>query len=392
MVYVRGRHYLTGEVYDFQLAHGAIQAVTPPDAAADVLGGEDCWAVPGLIDIQVNGYRGHDFCSGDVTVDDVVAVADELAAAGVTAFCPTVVTNSAASIESSLQVIALACERSELARGRILGVHLEGPYISSEDGPRGAHPLEHVRDPDWEEFTRFQEAAGGRIRLVTVAPELPGALDFISRARQAGVVVAIGHHAATREQIDAAVLAGAALSTHLGNAAHKRMFRHRNYIWEQLANDALMASIIVDGHHLTPAVVKSFYRGKGPDRLILVSDVIAPAGRPPGKYRFAGLEVEVREEGAVRRSGTPYLAGSTLKLYEAIGNLMRFAGASFADAVRMATTNPARLLGVDRDRGSLRVGARADLALLRCSPDRCDLVLTVAGGAVCYTAPDKATV
>jgi len=389
MVNVRGRHYLTGEVYDFHLADGLIQTITSPVTDADVLGGEDCWVVPGLIDIQVNGYLGHDFCSGEITVDDVIAVADRLAAAGVTSFCPTVATNSAAAMESSLQTIALACERSKLARERILAVHLEGPYISSEDGPRGAHPLEYVRDPDWGEFTQFQKAAGGRIGLVTVAPELPDALDFIYKARKAGVVVAIGHHAATREQINAAVFAGATLSTHLGNGAHKRMFRHQNYIWEQLANDALMASVIVDGHHLTPAVVRSFYSVKGPGRLVLISDVIAPAGLPPGRYQFMGLDVEAQEDGCVHLSGTPYLAGSTLKLYEAIGNVMRFAGASISDAVRMATENPARLLGVDRHRGSLRIGARADLALLRCSPDLCELVLTVAGGVVCYSASDE---
>jgi N-acetylglucosamine-6-phosphate deacetylase len=385
MMIVRGRHYRNGEIYDFHLEDGLIQAITSPVIGRDIVGGEDSWVIPGLIDIQVNGYLGYDFCSGDVTVNDVVCVAKELAAAGVTAFCPTVATNSKDAIESSLRTIALACEMSELAHARILAIHLEGPYISSEDGPRGAHPLEHVRDPDWEEFTRFQEAAGGRIGLVTVAPELPNALEFISKARKAKVTVAIGHHAATREQINAAVFAGAVLSTHLGNGAHKRLFRHQNYIWEQLENDELMASIIADGHHLTPAVVKSFYRVKGPGRLILISDVIAPAGLPTGKYQFMGSDVEVQEDGSVQLSGTPYLAGSTLKLYEAIGKVMQFAGATFSGAVRMATENPARLLGVDQRRGSLKIGARADIALLRPTPSgNYDLGLTIAGGEVCY--------
>ena len=384
MITVRGNHYLLDAVYDFHLANGTIQAITAPVGGRDILGGEDYWVTPGLIDIQVNGYKGVDFCSGDVTVDDVVAVAEELAAAGVTAFCPTVTTNSAAAIESSLRSIALTCESENLARGRILAIHLEGPYISPADGPRGAHPLEHVRNPDWDEFTRFQRAAGGRIGLVTLAPELPNALEFISQARKAGVIVAIGHHAATREQINAAVSTGAVLSTHLGNGAHNQLHRHNNYIWEQLANDALMASMIVDGHHLPPVVVKSFYRVKGPNRLILVSDVVSAAGLPPGNYQLMGLDIKVMKDGSVRLSGTPYLAGSTLKLCHAIHNVMRFAGAAFGDAIRMATENPARLLGVDRDRGFLKIGARADLALFCCSRGRYELTLTIAGGKVCY--------
>lgn len=385
---VRGRHYLVDETYDFHLDDGVIQAIEKEnlEGGEDVWGGEDRWVAPGLIDIQVNGYKGHSFCSRKTTVADVVAVAEELVSAGVTAFCPTVTTNSTAVIESSLRAIALACEESDVASERILGIHLEGPYISPVDGPRGAHPVEYVRAPNWEEFTRFQEAAGGRIKLVTLAPELPGAPAFISRACAAGVKVAIGHHAATREQIDAAVNTGAVLSTHLGNGAHDWLPRHHNYIWEQLANDALMASVVVDGHHLPPAVVKSFYRVKGAQRLILTSDAISAAGLPPGGYRLMGSKIDVAEDGAVRLSGTPYLAGSTLRLCDAIENIMAFAGATFSEAIRMATFNPAGLLGMDGERGLLRVGARADLTVFRCCRGRYELALTVIGGEVCYQA------
>lgn len=386
MIVVRGRHYLNNEIYDFHLADGIINAISSPDSNQNVLGGEGYWVAPGLIDIQVNGYQGHDFCSGEATIDDVVAVAEKLAGAGVTAFCPTVTTNSFVAMESSLRIIALACKKSDLARERILAIHLEGPYISPVDGPRGAHPLEYVRNPDWDEFNKLQKAAGGGIGLVTLAPELPGALEFIAKARKAGILVAIGHHAATREQINAAVAAGAILSTHLGNGAHNQLHRHHNYIWEQLANDALGASIIVDGHHLPPAVVKSFYRVKGPDRLILISDIAPVAGLPPGRYKFMGLNVEVAEDNPVRLVDTPFLAGSSLKLCEAIQNAMNLASASFSDAVRMVTENPARLLGVDSERGFLRIGARADLVLFRPAPAKYDIVLTVASGQVCYRA------
>ena len=274
---VRGKHYLLGEVYDFVCDGTLIGEIRRPSGAEPVLGGEDYWVVPGLIDLQVNGYDGVDFCAPQVTAAEVEHASMQLADAGVTAYLPTVITNSVEAIEASMRAIAAACHAGA-ARERILGIHLEGPYISSADGPRGTHPPEHVRPPDWEEFCRWQAASENRIRMVTLAPELPGALDFITRARAAGIVVALGHHAANRDQIDAAVAAGATICTHLGNGSHAQLQRHPNYIWEQLANDALQASIIVDGHHLPPSVVKSFYRVKGADRLILVSDVVSAGG------------------------------------------------------------------------------------------------------------------
>jgi len=380
---IRGHHYLTGRVCDIDIADGVIRAIAP---IAEPAPNTDLWLAPGLIDIQVNGYRGHDICSADVSVDDVVAVAEQLADAGVTAFCPTVITSSPAAIEASLHTIAQACKRSSIVRERVVCIHLEGPYISALDGPRGAHPREHVKDPDWQEFLRWQQAADGRIGMITLAPELPGVLEFINKAVQADVVIALGHHAATADQIHAAVHAGAVISTHLGNGSHSVLPRHHNYIWEQLAHDGLMASIIADGHHLPPAVVKSFYRVKGQSRLILVSDVVAAAGLPVGSYTFMGQPTEVRADGSVRLLGTPYLAGSALKLCDAVVNMMSFSGASFGDAVLMATANPARLLGVHRERGSLTIGARADLAVFRIAVDRMTLVCTIAGGEVCYQA------
>jgi N-acetylglucosamine-6-phosphate deacetylase len=378
---IRGRHYLTGDACEIAY-DGTIQAMTALDQGDDA----DVWLAPGLIDIQVNGYQGYNFCSATVTPEEVTQAAQRLADAGVTGFCPTVTTGSPAAMEASVRAIAAACAAGPIARQRILGIHLEGPYISPFDGPRGAHPREHARNPDWEEFTRLQDAAGGKIGIVTLAPELPGGLEFIARASSAGVVVALGHHAATREQIRAAVNAGATLSTHLGNGSHSELPRHNNYIWEQLAHDGLLASIIVDGHHLPPPVVKCFYRAKGMSRTILVSDAIAAAGLPVGPYRFMGTDAEVCADGSVRLKGTPYLAGSTLKLCDAIPNVMAFAGASFADAITMATTNPARLLGVERERGRLCVGMRADLAVFRAEGGVYRLVKTIAGGEVCFEA------
>jgi len=386
MLTVRGRHYRTSKLCSFHLVDGRVEKVTDPGRAGRVLGGDDYWIAPGLVDIQVNGYQGHDFLSGETTAEDVVAVAMSLANAGVTAFCPTVTTNSYAAMEVGLRAIARACDSSDVARERIVGVHLEGPYICRDDGPRGAHPASFVHDPDWDEFTRLQDASGQRIRIVTLAPELPGAVEFIEKAVRAGIIVALGHHAATRGQINAAVSAGAVLSTHLGNGSHSQLPRHPNYIWEQLAHDGLMASMIVDGHHLPSAVVKSFYRVKGPGRLILISDAIWLAGLNEGLYQLMGQDVELTADRSVRLAGTSYLAGSTLRLCDAVRNVIDFAGASFSDAILMAAVNPAHLLGIEGAGTFLEAGARADLAVF-CSAERqFELAFTIAGGEICYEA------
>jgi N-acetylglucosamine-6-phosphate deacetylase len=280
------------------------------------------------------------------------------------------------------------CSRTVMAR-RMPCFHLEGPYLSSEDGPRGAHPREHARDPDWDEFRRWQDAAGGRIRMVTLAPEREGAIPFIEKLTASGVVVAIGHTAADGAQIRAAVDAGARLSTRLGNGSHDRIKRHPNYIWEQLAEDRLAASLIFDGHHLPPAVMKAMLRAKGLERALLVSDAVATAGLLPGVYETAvGGKVELLPSGRLTLYGTPYLAGSASSLPDGIANAVRHAGVTLPEAVRLATANPARLLGLDGPggRGSVRAGAVADLTLFRVDPATHALTidLTVVRGEEVY--------
>lgn len=382
---IRGRHFATGRLCDFSLRDGRIESVQSV-SSEEVDPDEGLWIAPGLIDLQVNGYGGHDFLSGDVTPEDVLAVAKALLRFGVTAFCPTVTTNSFRAMETGLKAVNQACVSYEAANQRILGIHLEGPYLSPEDGPRGAHPPEHVRMPDWDEFTKLQEAAGGRIRLITMAPELPGSLEFIQRATAAGVRVALGHHAASPEQIDAAVNAGAVLSTHLGNGMHAQLDRHHNSLWQQLADDRLMASIIVDGRHLPAALVKVFCRAKEPSRLILVSDLLAVAGLAPGRYHSMDMEIELCANGFVRLVNTPYLAGSTVGLEQAIGVMMHLGGVSFKQAVIMASLNPASLLDETPLRGTLEVGARADLTVFRKVGTEYCLVKTLIGGCCGFRA------
>jgi N-acetylglucosamine-6-phosphate deacetylase len=240
--------------------------------------------------------------------------------------------------------------------------HLEGPYISSIDGPRGAHPLEHVRPPDWKEFQRLQEAAGGRIGLVTLAPEYDSAPKFIEQLVQCGIVVAIGHTAASHEQILAAVDAGARLCTHLGNGCHATLPRHDNYLWQQLAEDRLWASIICDGHHIPPSVIKSIVRVKSPARTILTSDASSLAGVAPGRYGEWGQELDVLPNGKIVVPGTPFLAGSWAFTDLCINEAMRHAGVSLAEAIDMAGARPRELLNLPPRR--LTAGDPADLVLL----------------------------
>ncbi|HEV2125864.1 MAG TPA: amidohydrolase family protein, partial [Chloroflexota bacterium] len=297
--------------------------------------------------------------------------------------------HSVERMSASLRAVREACERDPHVNHASVTFHVEGPYISSEDGPRGAHPREHARPPDYDEFQRLQDAAGGRIGYITLAPELPGAPAFIERVVRNGVVVALGHHAGSTADIEAAVSAGARHCTHLGNGAHAQLPRHPNYIWDQLAEDRLSAGIIADGHHLPPAVVKTFVRAKGLERTILVSDAIAAAGLPPGRYEGGkGQALEITETGRIQLAGTPYLAGSGLRLHEGIGNAVRFAGISLAESVRLATENPGRLFGVEGSYGRLEPGFDADLLLFQWDTERAEVKVaaTVANGEVVYQA------
>jgi N-acetylglucosamine-6-phosphate deacetylase len=339
-----GRHYETGRAVRLKIDGGMIVAAAelPAADAQEPLP----WIAPGFIDIQVNGYGGQEFSSPDLTEEKVAEIARQQAAFGVTQFCPTVTTAGPETIEHGLATIAAACRRSSHVDHAVAGIHLEGPYIARDDGPRGAHPLEHCRPPDWDEFERFQQAAEGRIVILTLSPEYPDAADFIRRVVSLGVVVAIGHTCADSAAIRAAVDAGATLSTHLGNGAHRMLRRHPNYIWDQMAEDRLTASLIVDGHHLPPEVVKSLVRAKTPERCILVSDLSGLAGLPPGRYSTQLCDLEILADGRLVIAGQDQLlAGASRPLSSGVANVMRFAGVDLATAVHMASHHPARLLG-----------------------------------------------
>ena len=295
---------------------------------------------PGFFDLQVNGFAGVDFNDPSATPEALRTALAALRATGVTRLLPTLITSPLAAFSACAQRLV------RLGDAAIAGLHMEGPYIAAADGPRGAHPRAHVRAAAVDDFRRRQDAAEGRILLVTLAPEVTGALALIEYLATEKICIAIGHTAATPAQIRDAVRAGATLSTHLGNGCANLLPRHPNCIWEQLAADELTASFIVDGHHLPPATVKAMVRAKTPARSILVTDAIAAAGCPHGRYRIGGAEVELNVAGRVAAPGASWLAGSALTMPVAVANTARFTGLPLAAVLPLATTQPAALLGL----------------------------------------------
>jgi len=315
---------------------------------------------PGFIDLQVNGFLGVDFNDPKCTPEQIAHSIRGLFATGVTRFYPTVITGSPADMLGALR--NLHCAQERLREGAAIdGFHVEGPHISPDDGPRGAHPRRWVRPPDLDEFRRWQEATGNQVRIVTLAPDWPQSCRYIEAIAAEGVVASIGHTNATAQQLADAVSAGATLSTHLGNGAHAVMRRHPNYIWEQLAEDRLMADFIVDGIHLPLSFLKVALRAKTVARSVLVTDAAAPAGCPPGRYYLGEQPVELTADNRVMLVGQERLAGSALRMDRGVENLMRIAGLSLADAVSMATTNAARAGRVPGRTRGLVAGDRGDL-------------------------------
>jgi N-acetylglucosamine-6-phosphate deacetylase len=318
--------------------------------------------LPGLFDLQVNGFGGIDFNAPGLTFDRVAEALERMRTTGVTRCLPTLITSSFEQFADSARVLA----RSSSAA--FAGIHMEGPYVSPDEGPRGAHPREHVAPASIDDFQRRQDAADGRVVLVTLAPEVAGALALIEHLASSGVRAAIGHTAATPQQLGDAIAAGATLATHLGNGCAAMLPRHPNVIWELLAADALLASLIVDGHHLPPATVKAMVRAKGAARTVLVTDAIAAAGCAPGRYTIGAVTCELGEAGRVSLPGTPYLAGSGLTLDRAIGNTVRFTGLSIESVIPMASTIPASYLGMTTS-GSVT----ADWNAATCELQICDV-------------------
>ena len=307
----------------------------------------------GFVDLQVNGYLGVDFSSSSLTADDCHRLTEALLRAGTVAYCATLITSEPEVYRRNLPVLARAMDEPGV-KGRMLGIHLEGPYLSPEEGARGAHCAARMKRPSRDEFDRFQDWAGGHVLLVTVAPELEGAIDFIAHVRRRHrTQVALGHHLAPREAIHRAVDAGARLVTHLGNGCPNLLPRHGNVVIHQLAHDGLTAGMITDGHHLPPDLIRVIVRCKGPERLFVVSDVTPIAGMQPGIYDTLGTRVRLTAAGRVEGLDGSHLAGSAATMAACMRHLRSLGLLSEDDLWRVGLENPLRILGLELERALL---------------------------------------
>jgi N-acetylglucosamine-6-phosphate deacetylase len=301
-------------------------------------------SAPLFFDLQVNGFGGVDF-QGAPTLDEVRRACIALRAASMGCILATFITDAPEAFEAKLRLFEAHRQADPLVAETIVGYHLEGPYLSAEPGFRGAHPAHWMRDPDWDAFERQQKAAGGRIRLVTLAPEREGSAEFIRRATGSGVRISLGHTNASDAHIDAAIRAGATLCTHLGNGCPAELHRHDNIIQRLLARDELTACFIPDGVHVPPHVLRNLVRAKPPGKVVLTTDAMAAAGAGPGRYTLGDMELEVGSDEVVRLPGSPYFAGSALRLDRGVANAVEWLGLAPELVHAMASEVPARVLG-----------------------------------------------
>ncbi|RIH66306.1 N-acetylglucosamine-6-phosphate deacetylase [Mariniphaga sediminis] len=379
---IEGIHYHTGQPVQVKINNGVIEDITVIDK---VVGENPVFIAPGFFDNQVNGFAGVSFVFGDsdLTPEGIEKATHALWKKGVTTYLPTLTTNNTELLIKNLSILSKAVD-AENMMGSIPGFHLEGPYINPEDGYRGAHPKRFVKLPDWDEFMRFQKAAGGHIMQVTLAPEMEGALDFITNCSKKGVVVALGHHNADAATVSAAIDRGAKIATHLGNGAANMINRHRNPFWSQLADDRLSVSIICDSFHLLPEEIQVFYKVKGVEKTVITSDVTHYAALEPGKYNTStGETIELTEDGLLHYPAQKVLYGSASPITKGVGYIMQVTGCSLADAVQMASTNPAKLYNLN-DRGVLEPGKRADLVLFTLDDFKVNIQQTWVQGKLVY--------
>lgn len=301
--------------------------------------------LPGLVDLQVNGYKGVDFSGTDLTRENFALACRELSNAGTAAFLPTLITSPAEIYERNLPIIAGVIDTGEF-QGRVLGIHLEGPFISSQDGARGAHDARWVRKPDVAYLEELIRLADGKVRLITIAADQDGAEDLARCAVRHGVAVALGHHMANEQDLERLVLVGAKALTHLGNGVPALLSRHQNPVWAGLANDDLAATVIADGHHLPPSMLTTILRTKGPERCIIISDASPLAGLPPGEYWSMGAQVRLEESGRLHNPATGYMAGSSATILACANHLVSLGLAGLNELVAMFCYNPLRLLGI----------------------------------------------
>ncbi len=374
-------------IEDRRIAAVGRRGAVPIPAQAQSYTADGLTVVPGFVDVHIHGAGGHDVMEGGEKALETLAVT--VARAGTTSLVATTATASLEHTCRSLEAIARYIRKQQERSpppapiAEILGVHLEGPFISL--ARRGVHPPEWVASPSVETLRRFLEAAGGCAKMLTLAPELPGALDLVDAARKEGLIVAMGHTDATYDQARAAIERGARHAVHVFNAMRPFSHRETGVLGAVLTAPEVTAEIIADGVHVDAPAIRLLVAAKGTERVLLVSDGTAATGMPDGTYRLGTFEVVVT--GGVCRSREGHLAGSRLTLDRAVRNIVGL-GVPLVDAVRMATLNPARLLGMENRKGVLAPGADADLVLLDANLDVAG-VMTLGAGLAARQGPGR---
>jgi N-acetylglucosamine-6-phosphate deacetylase len=375
---ISGLLYSDLKPVEISIRDGMIDSIQRPETSKS-----DLIIAPGLIDIQVNGYDGVGFSESNLTEEGIQYTVKKLWSLGVTTLLATTITIPKARLLKNLSLLVKSKKEKSVAHS-IYGFHMEGPYISEKDGPRGAHNRNWVKEIDQVEFDKYVDGAENQIVLLTLDPSKDGAFEFIRSCVKQSVCIALGHHSASREEIDKAIEAGACLSTHLGNGNDVYVHRHHNSIWPQLADDRLMASVIADGFHLLPEELKVFFRTKTKDKLILISDITNFSGLTPGTYDWQNQQIDISSEGKVSLAGSDMLAGAYSPLIEDLGNMIRFSGCSLSDAIDMATKTPAALLNMN-NRGDIKEGKIADLILFSLNDHKLILAKTILCGEEVYS-------
>ena len=382
---INGIHYKDGKPVSLELINGNISDISRPN---ELIENSSWYLAPGLIDIQINGYMGVDFSGPDLTVEEIKKATKALWRVGVTSYFPTIITSDFSRMKKNFTILSKAKEDPEIGSS-LAGFHLEGPYISPVDGFRGAHLEKYTRKPNWQEFLILQKAAKNNIRLITVAPELDGAIQFIKKLVNSGVIVSLGHHNGSVSQIKDAVTAGARMATHLGNGCANMINRHNNPIWPQLSNDLITPSIIADGFHLNREEIRTFYKTKGADNTILVSDALDLAGLPPGEY-IRGERKLLLTPNVVKFPDINALAGAASPISKCLEVVMDFTNCSLEDAIKMASLNPAKMFSLN-DRGLIKKGKRGDIVLFTMKGDKIQIKKTFVAGKEVYSSDNSLT-
>lgn len=361
---------------DIAFEDGKIVAIGKLDNVEPIFD-TDGVVLPGFIDEHIHGAGGADAMDG--TEEALQTISEYVAKEGTTGFLATTMTQSPENIGKALKNVKTVREKGEYKGAEVLGVHLEGPFISPKHV--GAQPLEYVAKPAPETFDKYNEISGGNIKVVTLAPEVEGGLDLVKYLAKIGVVASIGHTGAKFSDVEAAVAAGATNVTHTYNAQTPLHHREAGVVGAAMLIDELNCEMICDTIHVSVPAIKIFVKNKPHDKFTLITDAMRAKGMPDGLSELGGQQVFVKNGEARLSDGT--LAGSVLKMNVAVKNLVEKVGVSFTDAVDFASANPAKKLGLYDERGSIEVGKRADFAVM---DKDYNILYTVIGGKVVYKA------